>query len=71
MSSGVRPPMQTHGRAGSDVPRAPAEAEPVAAEVVVVLTHGAISQVLDRTEGDVLSEASLFAAIHQEAEAVA
>ena len=41
------------------------------ADRVVVLAHGAISQVLDRAEGDVLSEANLLAAIHQDTEAVA
>jgi ribose transport system ATP-binding protein len=41
------------------------------ADRVLVLAHGAVSQVLDRAEGDVLSEANLLAAIHREAEAVA
>ena len=36
------------------------------ADRVIVLAHGAISQVLDRDAGDVLSEANLLRAIHQE-----
>ena len=41
------------------------------ADRVVVLIHGAIGQVLDRDAGDVLSEANLLKAIHQESSVAA
>jgi ribose transport system ATP-binding protein len=41
------------------------------ADRVVILNHGAISRVLDRATGDVLSEANLLAAIHGGNEAAA